>query len=136
MPAQPKETLEKVLGLLGFPSTVEEHKMDDGILLDVKTEDAGRWYPEYFRINFSRCIFCGFCEEACPTNAIQLTPDFEMSEYERPSLVYEKEDLLINGTGKYPGYNFYRVAGLAIPGKDKGEAENERPPVDIHSLLP
>jgi NADH-quinone oxidoreductase subunit I len=101
-----------------------------------KTEEAGRWYPEHFRINFSRCIFCGFCEEACPTNAIQLTPDFEMCEYERPSLVYEKEDLLINGTGKYPGYNFYRVAGLAVPGKDKGEAEHERPPVDIHSLLP
>jgi NADH-quinone oxidoreductase subunit I len=59
-----------------------------------------------------------------------------MSEYERPSLVYEKEDLLISGTGKYPGYNFYRVAGLAVPGKDKGEAEHERPPVDIHSLLP
>lgn len=42
MPAQPKETLEKILSLLGFPATVEEHKMDDGILLDVKTEDAGR----------------------------------------------------------------------------------------------
>ena len=42
MPAQPKETLEKVLGLLGFPATVEEHKMEDSILLDVKTEDAGR----------------------------------------------------------------------------------------------
>ena len=55
-----------------------------------KTEEAGRWYPEYFRINFSRCIFCGFCEEACPTYAIQLTPDFEMSEYERHNMVYEK----------------------------------------------
>lgn len=42
MPAQPKETLEKILNLLGFQATVEEHKMDDGILLDVKTEDAGR----------------------------------------------------------------------------------------------
>jgi spoIIIJ-associated protein len=42
MPAQPKETLEKILALLGFPATVEEHKIDDGILLDVKTEDAGR----------------------------------------------------------------------------------------------
>ncbi|MGI4748171.1 MAG: NADH-quinone oxidoreductase subunit NuoI [Janthinobacterium lividum] len=101
-----------------------------------KTEDQGRWYPEYFRINFSRCIFCGLCEEACPTYAIQLTPDFEMSEYERPNLVYEKEDLLISGTGKYPDYNFYRVAGMAVPGKDKGEAEREDPPVDIHSLLP
>ena len=101
-----------------------------------KTEDEGRWYPEYFRINFSRCIFCGYCEEACPTYAIQLTPDFEMSEYERPNLVYEKEDLLISGTGKYPGYSFYRVSGLAIPGKDKGEAQAEDPPVDLKSLLP
>jgi spoIIIJ-associated protein len=42
MPAQPKETLEKILTLLGFESAVEEHTMDDGILLDVKTEDAGR----------------------------------------------------------------------------------------------
>jgi spoIIIJ-associated protein len=42
MPAQPKETLEKILNLLGFPSTVEEQPMDDGILLDVKTDDAGR----------------------------------------------------------------------------------------------
>jgi len=51
-------------------------------------------------------------------------------------MVYEKEDLLINGPGKYPGYNFYRVAGLAIGGKDKGQAENEEPPVDVRSLMP
>jgi NADH-quinone oxidoreductase subunit I len=58
-------------------------------LQKAETED-GRWYPEFFRINFSRCIFCGMCEEACPTTAIQLTPDFEMAEYNRQDLVYEK----------------------------------------------
>lgn len=42
MPAEPKATLEKVLNLLGFPATVEEHHMEDGLLLDVKTEDSGR----------------------------------------------------------------------------------------------
>jgi len=42
MPAQPKLTLEKLLELLGFPATVEEHNIDDGILLDVKSEDSGR----------------------------------------------------------------------------------------------
>ena len=98
--------------------------------------EDGRWYPEFFRINFSRCIFCGLCEEACPTTAIQLTPDFEMGEYNRQNLVYEKEHLLISGTGKYPDYNFYRVAGMAISGKDKGQALNEEPPVDYKSLLP
>lgn len=108
----------------------------DCIALQATQDAQGRRYPEFFRINFSRCIFCGFCEEACPTYAIQLTPDFEMCEYQRPNLVYEKEDLLISGPGKYPDYNFYRVAGLAIGGKDKGQAENEAPPADVRSLFP
>jgi NADH-quinone oxidoreductase subunit I len=108
----------------------------DCIALQATEEEDGRRYPEFFRINFSRCIFCGLCEEACPTYAIQLTPDFEMSEYDRETMVYEKEDLTISGPGKYPGYDFYRVAGLAIEGKDKGEAEGEEPPVDVRSLLP
>jgi NADH-quinone oxidoreductase subunit I len=108
----------------------------DCISLQATEDGHGRRYPEFFRINFSRCIFCGFCEEACPTYAIQLTPDFEMGEYQRQSLVYEKEDLLIAGPGKYPEYNFYRVSGLAISGKGKGEAENEAPPVDIYDLVP
>lgn len=42
MPAQPKATLEKLLELLGFPATVEEQKSEDGITLDVKTDDSGR----------------------------------------------------------------------------------------------
>jgi len=101
------------------------------------TEDShGRRYPVFFRINFSRCIFCGFCEEACPTYAIQLTTDFEMSEYKRQNLVYEKEDLLISGPGKYHDYNFYRVTGIAIKGKDKGDADTETKPVDVKSLMP
>ena len=108
----------------------------DCISLQATEDEDGRRYPEFFRINFSRCIFCGYCEEACPTDAIQLTPDFEMGEYQRHSLVYEKEDLLIDGTGKHPDYNYYRVAGLAIGGKDKGEAKNEAPPTDVRSLLP
>ena len=42
MPAQPKETLEKILASLGFQTTVEEHKLEEGVLLNVKTDDAGR----------------------------------------------------------------------------------------------
>ena len=108
----------------------------DCISLQPAEDEYGRRYPEFFRINFSRCIFCGYCEEACPTYAIQLTTDFEMGEYRRESLVYEKEDLLISGPGKYPDYDFYRVAGLAIKGKGKGDAENEDRPVDVKSLMP
>jgi NADH-quinone oxidoreductase subunit I len=107
----------------------------DCIALQATEDEHGRRYPEFFRINFSRCIFCGLCEEACPTYAIQLTPDFELCEYDRKNLVYEKNDLVIDGPGKYPGYNFYRVAGVAIGGKDKGESENETAPVDVRGLI-
>ena len=108
----------------------------DCIALQATEDQNGRRYPDFFRINFSRCIFCGYCEEACPTYAIQLTPDFEMGEFHRKNLVYEKQDLLIEGPGKYPGYNYWRVAGAQIGGKGKGEAAHEAPPVDVRSLLP
>ena len=42
MPAEPKVTLERMLDTLGFKATVEEHKMEEGVLLDVKTDDSGR----------------------------------------------------------------------------------------------
>jgi spoIIIJ-associated protein len=42
MAADPKTTITKILESLGFNVTVEEHKMEDGILLDVKTEESGR----------------------------------------------------------------------------------------------
>ncbi len=42
MPAEPKATLEKILSLLGFTATVEEHRLEDGLLLDVKSDDSGR----------------------------------------------------------------------------------------------
>ncbi len=42
MPANPKAILEKVLELLGFAATIEEHPLEEGLLLDVKADDAGR----------------------------------------------------------------------------------------------
>jgi spoIIIJ-associated protein len=42
MPAQAKDILEEILKSLGFEATVEEHALDDGVFLDVKTDDSGR----------------------------------------------------------------------------------------------
>ena len=105
-------------------------------LQKTEKEEDGRWYPEFFRINFSRCIMCGLCEEACPTYAIQLTPDFELCEFDRTNMVYEKEHLLISGPGKYPEYSFWSVAGKTIDGKQKGDAQNEASPTNVRSLMP
>ncbi len=108
----------------------------DCISLQAAEDANGRRYPETFRINFSRCIYCGLCEDACPTYAIQLTPDFEMGEFDRQNMVYEKEHLLISGEGKYHGYNFYRNAGVDAGVKAKGTGANEELPVDVKDLMP
>ena len=42
MPANAKATLEQFLQHLGFDSTIEEHHLEEGLLLEVKTEDSGR----------------------------------------------------------------------------------------------
>lgn len=112
----------------------------DCIALQQIIDADGRKRADFFRINFSRCILCGFCEEACPTYAIQLTPDVELAEYDRQNLVYEKEHLLINGVGKYHDYSFYRHSGIEVDingkRKAKGDAHQEKPPIDIKGLMP
>ena len=42
MAAQPSETLQKILQLLGFDARVEEHQLEDGLTLDVLADDSGR----------------------------------------------------------------------------------------------
>ena len=42
MSAEPKATLEQLLQHLGITATVEEHQLEDGVLLNVKTDDSGR----------------------------------------------------------------------------------------------
>lgn len=42
---------------------------------------------------------------------------------------------MIFGSGKYSEYNFYRMVGMVIDGKDKGEVENEVKFIDVKSLL-
>jgi len=38
--------------------------------------------------------FCGYCVEACPTDAITHGHGFELATYDINSLVYRKEQLL------------------------------------------
>ena len=42
MSSQPTSTLAKMLELLGFDAEVHQHDLEEGVLLDVKTEDSGR----------------------------------------------------------------------------------------------
>ena len=107
----------------------------DCISMQSAEGEGGRRYAAWFRINFSRCIFCGLCAEACPTLAIQMTPDFEICKRDIMDLLYEKEDLLIDGCGKSADYNFYRHAGIGVT-QSRGSGAEENPPVDVRGLMP
>jgi NADH-quinone oxidoreductase subunit I len=99
-------------------------------------EDAnGRRYAAWFRINFTRCILCGLCAEACPTLAIQMSSAMFPCKRNHMEMIYEKEDLLIDGTGKDPEYNFYKHAGIGLV-QPRGGAPGEDAPVDRRTLLP
>jgi NADH-quinone oxidoreductase subunit I len=54
----------------------------------------GERYGRVYQINYLRCILCGLCIEACPTRALTMTNHFELSEFTREEMIYEKHQLL------------------------------------------
>ncbi|MBW2184967.1 MAG: NADH-quinone oxidoreductase subunit I [Deltaproteobacteria bacterium] len=61
----------------------------------VAGEDAnGKKYPTVYQIDMLRCIFCGYCVEACPVDAIEMTGEYELANYNREDFCFTKERLL------------------------------------------
>jgi NADH-quinone oxidoreductase subunit I len=55
---------------------------------------AGERYAKAYNIDYSRCIFCGYCVEACPTDAITHGHDLSLAPSDINALIYRKEQLL------------------------------------------
>ena len=51
-------------------------------------------YAKVYNIDYNRCIFCGYCVEACPTDAITHGHGFELATFNASNLIYRKEQML------------------------------------------
>jgi NADH-quinone oxidoreductase subunit I len=56
---------------------------------------GGERYAKVYNIDYNRCIFCGYCVEACPTDAITHGHGFEIASYNTSTLIYRKEQMLV-----------------------------------------
>lgn len=59
-------------------------------------------YAEEFYIDITRCVFCGWCVDACPVNALAMTPEYEYAVYDKRELIFDKQKLLSLGDMAFP----------------------------------
>lgn len=51
-------------------------------------------FAETYEIDILRCIFCGYCVEACPVDALKMTGEYELANYRREDFLFGKQALL------------------------------------------
>jgi NADH-quinone oxidoreductase subunit I len=51
--------------------------------------------PLWFEINMLRCIYCGYCEEVCPEEAIVMSKEYDMTFQSRDEAIFGLDRLLM-----------------------------------------
>lgn len=62
-------------------------------------DDTGRGIADrvakVWKVNLVRCMYCGYCEDACPTRAVRLGREYELACSDFACTVRNKEELLL-----------------------------------------
>lgn len=75
---------------------VADEREDEENVYGVKKEKR----PVSFDIDSLRCCFCGFCEEACPKDAIKLSGNYELAVSTREEAFYDLDLLKRDMNGR------------------------------------
>lgn len=88
--------LEKCVGceLCAWACPADAIYVEGASNVDGENYSPGERYGRVYQINYLRCILCGLCIEACPTRALTMTNEFELADFTREKMIYEKQDLL------------------------------------------
>jgi NADH-quinone oxidoreductase subunit I len=70
---------------------IDSHKEE--VTVPGATRPRQRNVLDRFAIDFSLCMYCGICIEACPFDALFWSPEFEYAEYDIRNLLHEKDHL-------------------------------------------
>lgn len=68
----------------------------DLIYIETSKDENKKLKVDKFTIDLGRCIFCGNCSDACSKGAIIMSQEYELSDYSRESLVFDKEKLALS----------------------------------------
>src|SRR6201984_588660 len=67
------------------------------ITIEAEPREDGSRRTTRYDIDMTKCIYCGYCQEACRVDAIGEGPNFEFATETHEELLYDKEKLLANG---------------------------------------
>ena len=77
-------------------------------------------YPVVFEIDMLRCVFCGYCVDACPEEAIMMTRNYDMAYFTREqSIVGDRQAVARPGLPVKDGLGYrpyYPGDGTRPPG--------------------
>ncbi|MDD3149996.1 MAG: NADH-quinone oxidoreductase subunit I [Candidatus Gastranaerophilales bacterium] len=80
----------------GCGSCVKVCPCGDLIQITKEKDENGKFIVKDFVVDMGRCIFCGNCTEVCPSKGLVMTNEFELADYSRESLIYDKKRLLLS----------------------------------------